>query len=478
MLHKYKKFLEADSQGNGMLDYLMASRNTNNLSNDGNMKRILKTLGDATYSADRAKTGFGGLYNALGEILGKKSGYEGMNSSREMGYRLGKDTDINDPKTIKKIKNLEDGQKRRNKAEQDAMFERIPSAIVGPPSYEIKASKAGRDARNAVEARASKAASDAKAAKEAKDIADAKRLNDIRDAKAAYNNKSASEARAASEARTLSDINKPKYNPKFSLNKDNLPKVKSVQPKDNSYKVPDLRTSPKDRLKDDNKYLPKFSLNKDNVPKSVNSITKDNSYKVPDLRTSPKNQNNTTPIVNKPQDSPNPLTDIFNGAKNKMNDLSKEVQGKVNSKVDDVKSDINIVKSGLNDSLNKANKEIKDALTRTPPHVTQASKNAMANKEAQDAKAKQSYIYNKARVEKENAFKERLSSYQSSPQRFVDDAKRNPGKTAAVTVAGLGVATYAAYKMAQQKKWRDKGCSTLSGSEKVKCQEYLKSKKG
>ena len=48
----------------------------------------------------------------------------------------------------------------------------------------------------------------------------------------------------------------------------------------------------------------------------------------------------------------------------------------------------------------------------------------------------------------------------------------------AAVAAGLGVAGYAAYKMAKNKKWREKGCSTLSGSEKIKCQEYLKSKKG
>lgn len=48
----------------------------------------------------------------------------------------------------------------------------------------------------------------------------------------------------------------------------------------------------------------------------------------------------------------------------------------------------------------------------------------------------------------------------------------------AAVAAGLGAATYAAYKMAKKKKWRDKGCSTLSGFEKVKCQEYLKNKKG
>ena len=48
----------------------------------------------------------------------------------------------------------------------------------------------------------------------------------------------------------------------------------------------------------------------------------------------------------------------------------------------------------------------------------------------------------------------------------------------AAGVAALGIAGYTAYKMAKKKKWRDKGCSTLSGSEKVKCQDYLKSKKG
>ena len=41
---------------------------------------------------------------------------------------------------------------------------------------------------------------------------------------------------------------------------------------------------------------------------------------------------------------------------------------------------------------------------------------------------------------------------------------------------GLGVAGYAAYKLAKHNKWKKNGCANLSEKEKNKCQEYLKNK--
>lgn len=451
-MNRLNELIELKNYINYLIEMVLTEKDLSNSSTDEIVKKVIDRESDEKYiMRDPNRSFLPKLGSSIKNTITNHP--DVIDASDELDNRVLSKKPISHYLTVyqrpsslatKAGQNLRAGQLKRNDAEQKQELAKIPSAKIGKP-YDYSKKSNEELTTNIVDKQGDK-----------------NYINNY-----SSGNKSDKNHEILKADNTINNSNNALYYKSVSqTDKDNLNKrqleINKNKQDSELAKIPSAKINPP---------WPKFDLgSKDKINKSANIQSKDNSYKVPDLRTSPKDSNpnkevvtQTLPTQNKTEEpkstnsSNNPFTSYVNGVKGKFENLSKDVESKVKSKVDDVAT--SVVK-GVTAPLNKAREEIKNSLKL--PELTP------------EAKAKQE--------SDKKSFEDGLKEIENNLKHADPEYRRQQNikmAGAAAGVAALGVAGYAAYKMAKHKKWRDKGCSSLSNSvEKAKCKEYLKSKKG